>query len=343
MIDSISANRLQYRKGDKGFYEVYFVEIQDGDGRSGLWVRYSICAPKKGEAVAQLWAMYFDRDDPSQKRALQTTIPISEAQLAADSFQIGASMITPSGCRGKIEQEGQSIEWDLNWKEDLVFVPFPYPWMYRAAFPKTKFYSPHWDARIDGHYSANGKKWICNQDCGQQTHIWGVEHAHRWAWCHVNTFENTPGVVVEALHAQIKIGPLHIRRFALFALRYQGQDFLFNEPAQLLSSTQSTFKPPTNAKDVYPPSAWTVQNETDKFRFRFSISGKIENYLGVTYHDTTGRELICNHNKLANATLEVSTKNGQGEWEIKEILPSKTGALEFVGPEADPRVPVLLR
>ena len=74
----------------------------------------------------------------------------------------------------------------------------------------------------------------------------------------------------------------------------------------------------------------------------FEISGEIENYLGVTYHDTTGRELICNHNKLANATLEVSIKNGQGEWEIKELLQSKTGALEFVGPLADPRIPVLI-
>jgi hypothetical protein len=359
VTSSVSANQVRYRGQNKGFYEVYFVEAQDVEHRSGLWVRYTICAPKQGPAVAQLWAMYFDRDDPQAKRAFQKTIPIDEAVLenrrAAQSessleskifrglsFSIGDSHIDAKGCRGRIDQDDQFIEWDLSWQEDQVLVPFPFRWMYKAAFPKTKFFSPHWDARIDGSYACNAKKWTCSHDPGQQTHIWGIEHAHRWAWCHANTFENAPGLVFEALHAQIKIKDLHVPRFVFIGIRYEGEDYIFNQVSSLLYKNKSHFEDPQTNMDVYAPTKWTLECETEELRFRCELEGAIEHYLGVTYHDTDGRSLVCNHNKLTQATLQIFRKNHYGDWMHLKTFTSSSAALEFVGREPDPRIEVLI-
>jgi hypothetical protein len=214
--------------------------------------------------------------------------------------------------------------------------------MYTAAFPKTKFYSPHWDARVDGYYESNGRRWTCHQAPGQQTHIWGSEHAHRWAWCHVNTFENAPGVVFEALHAQIKVRDLHVRRFAFIGLRYKDQDYIFNQVDALLYKNKSRFEPSDSNPAFYPPSKWILECETNELRFRCELEGELRHYLGVTYHDTTGQELVCNHNKLTRAQLQISKKNIYGDWEHLETLISSSAALEFVGREPDKRIPVLI-
>ena len=120
-------NLLRFDGKQPGFYEVYFVEVQDSARESGLWVRYTLRSPVKGETpVAEVWAMYFDRKDPTKHCALKHAIPFTDAHIerARLFFSVADCQLTHSGCRGAIHKDGKSIEWDLTWEERSRFVHF---------------------------------------------------------------------------------------------------------------------------------------------------------------------------------------------------------------------------
>jgi hypothetical protein len=328
----------------RGFYEVYFIEVQDAAQSTGLWVRYTLRAPIDGsEPVAEVWGMYFDRRTPSKKLALKQTVPYSMARVARDRlhFAVAGCELTHSGCHGAIEKDGKRLSWDLQWDEGPRLVHFPYETMYSAAFPKTKVMSPHFDLRARGSYSAHGETQKLDGVPGQQSHLWGTKHAHRWIWAHANTFKEDSSAVFEGLTAQIKVGPLAVPEMTMYALRYKGVDYLFNAPQDLLRKNESRTDTPTRTSAYFPVSRWIVGGGNDQLRFRGELWADLETFVGVRYTDPDGSGLVCSHSKIANARLEILVPDGNG-WRVSETLTSHGAALEFVGREADPRVPVLV-
>src|SRR5437870_1754672 len=97
----------RYHGGLSGFYEVWFVEVQDDLHETGLWIRYILRAPqKKSEpCVAELWAMYYDKNDPCNSFGLKCEMLFDSVQLSASWFQfgIGDASIDHPGCRVPIE------------------------------------------------------------------------------------------------------------------------------------------------------------------------------------------------------------------------------------------------
>ena len=341
------ANLTRFDGKRAGFYEVYFVEVQDAAHRCGLWVRYTLCSPTNPDdgPIAELWAMYFDREDSSRKLALKRTVPFESARVGTDGFHfaIGDAEITQTGCKGAIGDGDDRIEWDLSWGEDGTLVHFPYNAMYSGRFPRSKVVSPHFDLRASGEYSARGQTWSLRDVPGQQSHLWGTQHAHRWMWCHCNAFEGAEGAVFEGLTAQVKLGPIAVPPLTMFALRYGGVDYLFNRPVELLRTNESRTDAKNVARDYYPVSRWIVGGGNDDIRFRGEIWGDTEHFVGVRYRDPDGSELVCSHNKVACAKIEVMLPDKQGGWRVSDTLACDgAAALEFVGREADPRVPVLL-
>jgi hypothetical protein len=342
-------NLLRFDGKQPGFYEVYFVEAQDPECASGLWVRYTLRSPTSGVdpgrsgPVAEVWAMFFDRRDPTRNTALKQTIPFSDANVerARLFFSVAGCQLTHSGCRGQIERDGKRIAWDLSWEERTTLVHYPFGAMYTGAFPKTKYLSPHFDLRARGFYEANGHRFALQGAPGQQSHIWGTKHAHRWIWAHANTFKEDRDAVFEGLTAQIKLGPISTPQLTLFALRYKGVEYVFNKPRDLLRVNESRLDSNHLPSSYYPVSRWIVGGGNEQIRFRGELWSDLSHYIGARYTDPDGSGLVCSHSKVANAHLEILVPDG-GSWRVADKLTSEGAALEFVGREPDPRVSILV-
>src|SRR5689334_18502618 len=83
---SEAANQLRYRPGMAGGHvESHFLKGNSADGRRALWVKYTLLAPRGApapgsvgrgaHAVAELWAIAFDRSWPAP-RANKRTYPV---------------------------------------------------------------------------------------------------------------------------------------------------------------------------------------------------------------------------------------------------------------------------
>lgn len=346
MSDAERDNLMRFDGQQLGFYEVYFIEVQDRAHQSGLWIRYTLRSPVKrdGGAIAEVWGMFFDRKDPARNIALKQSMLFAEAQLEHDRlfFSVAGCQLTHSGCRGRIERDGKLIEWDLAWEERSRLVHYPFERMYSGGFPKTKVLSPHFDLRARGSYAANGVRFELADEPGQQSHLWGTRHAHRWIWAHSNTFAEEPNAVFEGLTAEVKVGPIATPFLTLFALRYRGVDYLFNRPRDLLRTNESRTDAKISASNYFPVSRWIVGGGNDRLRFRGEIWSDLPHYIGARYTDPDGSGLVCSHSKVASAKLEILTRDG-GAWRVSDTLTSDGAtALEFVGREPDPRVAILV-
>lgn len=330
----------------RGFYEVYFIEVQDRAKTSGLWIRYTLRSPinPRDEPVAEVWGMYFDRAAPKRSFAVKQSVPFAMATLERERlwFSVAGCELTHSGCRGVIEKDGKRLAWDLTWDSGPSLVHFPYPAMYSGPLPKTKVVSPHFDLRANGSYTAHGEVKRLDGEPGQQSHLWGTQHAKRWIWAHVNTFEEEPRAVFEGLSAEVKVGPLTAPPLTMFALRYKGEQYLFNSPRDLVKTNESRTDTPGHVKTYWPVSRWIVGGGNERLRFRGELWADLSQYVGVRYTDPDGSGLVCCHSKVANARLEILSRSGDG-WRVTGTLTAHgAAALEFVGREADPRVPVLV-
>lgn len=347
MTPAEAANLPRYPAGGAGFYEVWFVEVQDILRETGLWLRYTLRAPRPGggEPVAEVWAMFYDRAHPQENFGLKRTAPLSAAHLARDRFHfaLGEASIDHYGCRGTLEDGGRRLAWDLSWSEDELLHHLPYRGMYGGGFPRTKVLSPHFDLRASGYYRV-GHRELRLSDCpGEQSHLWGTQHAKRWRWCHANTFLEDPSAAFEALTVQVQAGPIATPPLTLFALKLGGRTHRFHGPLALVRTNESRTDAKVDADHYYPVSRWTVGGGDAELRFRGEISAPTETFLGAEYVDPDGSRRYCAHSKLATARLEVMFPDAKGRWRVGQTLVTDaSAALEFVGAAADPRVPVTI-
>jgi hypothetical protein len=84
----------------------------------------------------------------------------------------------------------------------------PYPWMYRAALPKTKSTSPYPAMRVSGTVRVGDRTLTLDGWRGMLGHNWGAEHAHRWIWLRGASFAEDPDAWLDVVIGRLKIGPL---------------------------------------------------------------------------------------------------------------------------------------
>ena len=331
--------------GRRGFYEVYFLELEDSAKSTGLWLRYTLRSPKDPSepAVAEVWAIVFDRQDPSRSFGLKDATPLGSAHLAKDrfQFQLRGAEIHHYGCRGAIEKNGRSVRWDLSWSEDKLVQQFPYASMYSSPFPKTKVLSPHAELMPSGRIWVDGHERAVGGSRGVQSHLWGTNLARRWIWCHVPGFQEDPSARLESLTADVAVGPLKLPPLTMHMLCYQGEELRFNSPRDLASRNESRTDSKLHKDAYYPVARWTVGGGNERLRFHGEVWAEPEHYLGVEYIDPDGSRRYVSHSKLGSARIEILLPDGHGGWRVGQTLHADGQvAIEFLGSEPDPRVPI---
>ncbi len=224
----------------KGHVESFFMKFNDREKRIAVWLKFTIYAPKRrpDDTVGEVWAIFFDADNPENLIGLKQSYPIRSCTLSSAPVRIvmGESLFEPPHTKGALrDAQGTTIEWDLSFTEGSPSLHhFPFERLYNTSIPKSKAKSPYPNSTYWGWIAVCGKRIEVDNAAGMQGHNWGLEHAHHYAWGHCNAFENRTGAYFEGIVSKIKIGPIVSNFFSLAFLNLDGRMISFNSPVSLI-------------------------------------------------------------------------------------------------------------
>ncbi len=326
-------NKLMGNTAKAPFYEVYYLKFADPEGTWSFWTRYSLMMPRRKNepATATLWGIFYDSQ--SQTVALKKSHPLTEIDIVhRDSFiRIEDSFLSIDQCTGYLENKTQKISWQLDFEDPTHSAClYPYDFLYKSGFPKTKFIEPRLSTRVTGHFEINGKTTVVQQTPAHQAHIWGAEYATRWAWGHCNNFQDAPELVFEGLVAQVPLGPFDSPKMALFHFLWDGQYY----PATGL------IKWMTN-KSQYDLLHWYFDVKSRDLRFIGTITRDPSKTVGVEYNGPNGEKRYCHNTNTATMEIQLLRKVS-GHWERQRKFLSQAASFETVEPTPDTRVNFVL-
>jgi hypothetical protein len=323
-------NFLRWDGRKAGFYEVYYLKVNDPASRIGFWLRYTLTAPQAGQPRAEVWGVMFDPERPHPV-GFKDTHPVWKLGLHGDRFRfpIGESVLTHDSAIGFVGPSETGMQWSLTWEPNETSVRYyGYEWLYHIGWPKTKVLTPNTSIRMTGTIVVGDQRFELHGAPAQQGHIWGVRHAERWAWGHCCAFAEDPDAVFEGLTASPDGG----RELSTFFVCFEGRDFAFNKALDFLFT-----------ESHYTVDAWTFRLQKDGYRFDGRLSMPRERIIGVTYRSVDESQRICNNTMIADCTIEVSRSTDGRTWLPYKVLTSQgMAAMETVAREPHPQVPVRL-
>ncbi|MBI4618204.1 MAG: hypothetical protein HY720_31685 [Planctomycetes bacterium] len=317
-------------RGERGFYEVWYLTFVHRASGTGYWVRYTVDFPAPGgagEPRAGVWFASFDRERPQENLAVQEFFAGGELRAAAPPgiVELAGNVLASGRARGRIERKEGACAWDLTWPAGgATFLHFP-SLLYRGPFPRTKVLSPALDVPFSGWVETPRGRIALDGEPGEQTHLWGTRHAHRWAWGHCNAFEGAPGAVFEGLTAQVLLGSLKSPFLSLAHARAGGEAFSFNRIPGLLA----------HRARIGPGPVWTLSAMSSGVRLSAELRCRPEDLIQVEYHDPDGARVHCYNTEVADATVVLSRRRAGAVREIERLESRGTAALEFAGPAGD--------
>ena len=315
-----------------GHVESYFLKANDPKGERALWIKATIfCSsaePKR--AVAEGWAIAFDKrlgPGKSNHIAVKHVLPYSSASFSAKELDVGWAFtppgsaeeerlsIRPGKTSGLITRRGASIGWSLSFEGDAIpFIPFPFASMYRGRFPKSKTLTPYPDLVMNGEVMVSGERWDISGWRGMQGHNWGIGHADRYAWCHVNTWEEDGAdLIVEAMSGQVRVGPVMTPVITLVNARYRGVTYSWHNPIELLRTHGDIGM-----------RHHTFSAEGKLARIEGSFEADTDDMVGLYYPNPDGPMTYCLNSKLSRADVRFEV---MGRPPI--VLKSHAAALEI--------------
>lgn len=290
--------------------ESHFLKANSADGKRALWIKHTVLArgSQASDAVSEVWAVAFDRDDSRFPLGAKITHPIARMQAVAQPFRIETpeALFELKTYRGDLQQASHRIAWDLT-ATPLAdsFRPFPRAFMYDGAFPRSKTLTPIPDARFSGEFVVDGERWPIEDWPGMQGHNWGSRHTDTYAWAHGNAWSGTDGPAwFEAVAARLRVGPVRAPWMILAAVHVDGEIVRFDAPRVMASRT--------------------IRVDTHSLRFRLerpdaSLVGEIvasaHHMAGLAYENPDRSVVNCLNSKLAVGRL-VFQRAGRGTAEL---------------------------
>ncbi|MBC7541365.1 MAG: hypothetical protein H7338_01395 [Candidatus Sericytochromatia bacterium] len=331
-------NHLRWDGRQAGFYEVYYLKVNDPVTGVGFWLRYTLTSPHDAQPRADVWGVLFDPQLPHPV-GFKTTHPVWHIGFHGERFRfsIADNVLMHDSAVGQADSPAgamsgspdRTMRWDLHWQPNVTSVRYyGYDLLYRIGWPKTKVLTPNTSIRMTGTVVVGDRTFTLTDAPAQQGHIWGVQHAERWVWGHCCAFAEDPTAVFEGLTASPSGG----RDFSTFFVRLDGRDFHFNKLANLLWTPSQ-----------YDVDRWSFELEQDDYRFTGHVSAPIERFIGVTYISCDDSVRICNNTMIADCRIDVARRNDGKTWQPYKTLTSQgTAAMETVARKPHPKVPVQL-
>jgi hypothetical protein len=315
-------NHSRYRRGQKdGHYESYFIRANHSEKPQAFWIRFTLFQPesKPEETLGELWAILFDQKSIKSTGAryivFKREVPLANCLFSIDSFnvKIATSVLENKRSRGSIENNGNSISWDLTFVkmkdsvncDPLFLLPIR---LYTGTFPKAKSVVSLPFAKFNGAIELNGKKISIKNWVGSQNHNWGLKHTDHYAWGQVCGFDNQPDSFFEIITARLKFGPFWTPFMTLLVFRHKGREIRLNKINQGL-----------RAHGNFNYFEWNFHSENEYIKIEGRIKGHQRDFAGLQYYDPPGGSKDCLNSKIAFCEVNVTYKD-EGKIIISETL-----------------------
>ncbi len=323
MVPSERDNAVRW-KGRPGAYEAYYVIFHDLPSGTAWWLRYTLMAPLKGEAIVELWGNFFD-GKTGRTVAVREKAPASKAALAASPFRfaLGGSELTHRSARGRVKGPEGEMEWDLKWEPNPDSFRHLPGFIYALPLPVARVASPNLAVKLSGRASVNGTAYEFRGAPGHETHHWGRRHAPGWAWGHCDTFKEDPEFVFEGFSVKPRAG--REGHITIVHFERPGHRFTFNRISDL-RRTESRWE----------LGRWTFAAERGDTRFEGEITAESGKMVQLEYIDPDESRLYCANSELADMRLKVLRREGAG-WKLRqELTADGTACFEATGREPWP-------
>lgn len=307
--------------GQRGWYEVHFLELTDAASGTGVWIRQTVHAPADGDPECGVWFMASTRD--GARTAFKATLPASALESASAPFRLacGDAELTDGGMRGS----AGGASWDLQWAPSAApGVPVD-PLVGRARIAKTMLAIPHPDLRISGTVRFGDRELALDGARGEQAHLWGTSHAARWGWLHAADLTTLAGEPCDAdwidvVSVVVPRGGREIGPVTPVVGRLLGEEFAATGPLALVRSRAS-----------FGLSALQVEARTRARRVVVHASAPPPLQVGVRYDDPDGTNVWCANTALGDARIWVwDRRAGAPGWLLRETLQaSGTAHVEY--------------
>ena len=331
-------NRMRWDRTSSGFMEVWYATLNHKETGSGVWLRYTITAPKAslGEPYCELWGFVFD---PDGKRSFAGKERFPIDRLGGPNgrddgalVRIGGAWLSETHLEGELARDGRSLAWSLDLEpSDRCFQHLPAPLRGRIERRVSTVCSPNLSVPFTGVVAVDGYEMAFEKEAGCQSHRWGKSHSLSWAWAHCSTFDEDQDAVLEGVAARAAVGPLPAPAMTFLYLSYGGEDIAFNELKWAL-----------RAKGHYEMPTWAFTARNDRYKIVGAARGHIDRMVQVTYTDPDGSDRYCANSEIGNLGLEIFERQGSGWRHAASLTASGTAHLEFGRREPFPELPIVL-
>jgi len=317
--------RLWPEQSGREHVESHFLRFNDPKGGRAIWLKATVVDGPDTEARAEIWCCLFDGERTWGHRiAAPATSSVAPGKVAIDGclLEIAEGRGTS---RGELSSSQGDCSWDLSWSvvAGSLGAPmslFPYPWMLRRRFPKSKLVTPAPLLTVSGHFEWDGVRVDIGQWIGMQGHNWGVEHAPEYAWGQAWFGEDGPDCVLEGFTGRTRLGPVLSPRLSCLVVRFEKREFRFDRVWNLRNQRGTLGENGTWNLDMVGPHG----------RAKLWMHASPEQSVCLGYENPDGQRLYCFNSKTARAHLWLEP-HGEPALERR----SGTAALEFLSPDPD--------
>ena len=320
----------RYRAGQRdGHYESWFLRANHPTRREGFWIRHTIFAPhaRPDDAIGELWAIHFDGETGRIVAGKRET-PLGECAFASDRLdvRIGTATLTPGHARGEVTAPGL-LRWDLRYDgggRPLVFLP---PALYETRLPRAKSVTPRPLVRFAGTLQVAGTSIGIDDWVGSENHNWGSRHTDTYAWGQVAGFDDEPHAFLEAISAQVKVGPLWTPRLTLLVLRLGADELRLNGIGTALRS-----------RARWRWFRWDFDTRHGDVRVHGHFSATPTDFVGLTYYDPPGGTHQCLNSKVAACEVVVERRGRPP----RTLATAGRAAFEILTDAGDHGIPIVV-
>ena len=296
-------------------YEVWFLRLGLANGEGAWWLRYLLMNPGSDGCLkashgmpVQVWATWFPRGEAPL--SFIQGFPLSELRLSAKgqspfSLSVGENEIEEDSCRGRLQVDGHTIQWNLSYRSKFRATLSSKGWI---GFSRT----PHSDAIFSGRITLDGRSFEGDPlGFGVQGHNCGYRHRHFWNWTH--TYFDQPGgnsSTLEALVYEMPFGLVYRKAI----LWHEGVEHVFRNLKDLPRTPESF--------------AWNFRASTKEgLSLEAAIDGSGPSLHRLTYLRTNCKGAFeVRNNSLSSATLRIAQRGNT----VASLHTSSGAVLEMV-------------
>jgi hypothetical protein len=127
-----------------------------------------------------------------------------------------------------------------------------------------------------------------------QGHNWGPRHTHAYGWVHCNVWDDAADLVLEAIVARVKVGPLLSPPIALAIAQHAGVRHAFVLPGSLF-----------RARGRFTPRRFELRAASATARIEGRFSAATDDFVGLHYENPDGAMTYCLNSKIARGEVRL--------------------------------------